>query len=415
MTHKKRKKANTQNIKQEQRARFNAFKCKIINYLKLLDCEEVAGLFDDTSFSSMYTIRLNSVPKVVMSDGLVIDDDFKKDIISNFEYLFSNKNLIINDRLTVSAKEVMSYFMMIDCAVQLYRESGKTGKMQLVEKYLQKMPDFTRLYDRALQKVSSGMQTVGMMLSEMNSSLCWLKYISKKKLIDTSRDIIEVHEYIPKKRMMMIDNHWRPIYPLSRAFIDIGPQEISIPAELIKLEKPVDKKQIPVYVQNHLVHRLKERLDCIPPFMSEFFFYDSFINPGFIYFKGNILVEYFIESSIKLGYILLEYHEDVLLAKTFLLLPNSGTPEGEKLDELSGMNKIDHKYWAIDRLSTFHHSDLKDHPAMREIFEKAGCGSLFHELTSPEEFAAESPATQAQQMIRYLEGIPQDEHQLVAI
>jgi uncharacterized protein len=42
-----------------------------------------------------------------------------------------------------------------------------------------------------------------------------------------------------------------------------------------------------------------------------------------------------------------------LVARTFLLLTNNGTPEGDRLREISGLTKIDHKYWATDKLSAF--------------------------------------------------------------
>ena len=229
------------------------------------------------------------------------------------------------------------------------------------------------------------------------------------------RNIIEVNEYIPKKHMVMIDNHSRPVYPLCLAFADQGPVEISIPAEKIKLSRSFDKKRIPVYVQNHLFHRLEERLDCIPLFISEFCFYFSLKNPKFIYFRGKLFAEYIMDSTIKLGYILLEFQDGILLAKTFLLLTNNGTPEGDKLSEISGMKKFDHKYWAIDKLSTFHNSDLKVHPQTKEIFEMAGCGDLFKELSYPDPDTGELPSCQAKQMLRYLDIKKEDELRAVAI
>jgi hypothetical protein len=303
----------------------------------------------------------------------------------------------------------MSYFILIDCAVKSNEDSSDISEILLVEKYLKKIPDFEALLDQAFNAITSIINTIGIVMTHMTSSLCWLEYLEREKGSMNQRNIIEVNEYIPKKHKVMIDNHPRPVYPLCLAFANVGPVEISIPAEKLKLPGSFDKKHIPVYVQNHLIHRLEEKLDCIPLFISEFSFYFSLKNPKFIYFRGKLLAEYIIDSTIKLGYVLLEFLDGILLAKTFLLLSNNGTPEGDKLSEISGMKKFDHKYWAIDKLSTFHNSDLKDHPQTKEIFEMAGCGNLFKELSYPDLDTSELPSCQAKQMLRYLEIIKEDE------
>lgn len=415
MRRKNKKKANTQNTKQEQRARFNAYKKRIIYYLKLLDCEEVARLFNDSSFRYMYDTRNFSLPKIRMAKDVIADRETKNDVYAKYEFMFSNKTIKINDRLTVSPKEVMSYLFMIECMVKSKQDSSDISERLLVEKYLEKIPDFEALYNKANDAIASLIHTIGIVMTHMTSSLCWLVFKEREKGSSNKRHIIEVNEYIPKKHMVMIDHHPRPVYPLCLAFANEGPVELSIPAKKLKLPESFDKKHIPVYVQNHLVHRLEERLDCIPLFISEYCLYSSLKNPIFIYFKGKLFAEYFIDSTIKLGYILLEFLDGILLAKTFLLLSNNGTPEGDKLSEISGMKKFDHKYWAIDKLSTFHNSDLKDHPQTKEIFEMAGCGNLFKELSYPDEDTGELPSCQAKQMLRYLDIIKEDEQNLVAI
>jgi hypothetical protein len=415
MRRKNKKKANTQSAKQEQRARFNTYKRRIIDYLKLLDCEEVAGLFDDASFRAIYDTRNLNLPKIRMAKDVIADREIKDDVNEKFEFMFSNKTIKINDRLTVSPKEVLSYLVMIECLVKSKQDSSDISERLLVEKYVKKIPDFEVLYNKANDAIASTIHTIGVVMTHMTSSLCWLVFIEREMGSSNERHIIEVNEYIPKKHMVMIDHNPRPVYPLSFAFGNVGPVELSIPAEKIKLPKSFDMKDVPVYVQNHLVHRLEERLDCIPLFISEYCLYTSLAKPTLIYFKGKLFAEYYIDSTIKLGYILLEFLDGILLAKTFLLLSNNGTPEGDKLSELSGLKKFDHKYWAIDKLSTFHNSDLKDHPQTKEIFEMAGCGHLFKELSYPDEDTGESPSVQAKQMLRYLDITTEDEQRLVAV
>ena len=367
---------------------------------------------DDASLHAMYATRNVTLPKVRMAKNMTASRKTKNDLLARFEHMFSNKSIEINDRLTVSPKEVMSYFIMIDCVVKSKEDSSDINEILLVKKYSEKIPDFDALIDQAYDAIINIIGGIGAVMTRMNSSLCWLQYLKKGA---DQRNIIEVNEYIPKKHMVMIDNHPRPAYPLSLAFSDQGPVEVSIPAEKIELPGSFDKKHIPVYVQNHLLHRLGERLDCIPLCISEMFFYFSIQRGGFIYYKGKLFAEYIVDSDIKLGYILFEFLDGILLAKTFLLLSNNGTPEGDKLSEISGMKKFDRKYWAIDKLSTFHNSDLKDHPQTKEIFDTAGCGDLFKELSCLEEDTGAAPACQARQMLKYLDVMREDEQRAVAV
>lgn len=313
----------------------------ILNYST---SEEVAWLFDDASFHSMYVTGYSNLPKIRMAKDVIADRGTRNDVFTKFEHMFSDKTIKINDRLTVSPKEVLSYFFMIDCLVKSKEDSTDISELLLVEKYSEKITDFEALFDQAFDTITKTILAIGIVVTRMNSSLCWLEYLEKEEGSINERDIIEVNEFISKKHRVIIDNHPRPVYPLCLAFANLGPVEISIPDEKIKLPGSINKKDIPVYVQNRLIHRLEERLDFIPLIISELSFYNSLHNPRFIYYRGKIYAEYIIDSTIKLGYILLEYLDGISLAKTFLLLSNNGTPEGDKLNEISGIKKFDHKY-----------------------------------------------------------------------
>ena len=96
------------------------------------------------------------------------------------------------------------------------------------------------------------------------------------------------------------------------------------------------------------------------------------------------------------------------------MLSNSGTPEGHQLEELSGMKKIDKQYWAIDRLSTFQKSDIKDNPQIREVFEKSGCNPLFNKISILDDDSGKHPE-QAIRMLKFLEKNKDKEQMLAEI
>jgi hypothetical protein len=414
MRRKKKKIPSTQSTKQEQRARFNAFKRRIHYYLKLLECEEVAQLIDAESFRFMYASRNFSVPKIRMAENVVADCATKKYVYSEFDLVISNKTIKINDRLALSPKEVLCYIASIDYTIKLKKDSSDIKDILLVEKYLENIPDFPALFNVANLEIENFIQIIGRAMTHMTSSLCWFKLLENEKGSLKYRVILELNALIPNKHMVMIDNHPRPVFPLALANCFDGPIEVSVSSDKLSLDNSIRNMPIPVYIQNHVLHRMEERLDCVTRYMREFYLFSSMEDPKIIHFKGRMLVEYNLRKGHKLGYLIVDYLNGILLVKTFLLLTNSGTPEGQRLEESSGLNKIDRQYWAIDRLSTFQKSDIKDHSQVKKIFNQAGCGSLFNELPALST-GKKMPNNQAKQMLRYLDVTREDEQRPVAV
>lgn len=61
-----------------------------------------------------------------------------------------------------------------------------------------------------------------------------------------------------------------------------------------------------------------------------------------------------------------------MVIRTFLFLTADDTPEGQILRELADFKKLDKKYRAIDKLSTFFSKDLRSNKLAKELFIEAG-------------------------------------------
>jgi hypothetical protein len=414
MKRKKRKKINNQHAKQQQRKQFNWFKRQIQYCLEVIDCAEVMELFDQTTLLAMYDIRLKYVPKMKIAKDVIADAKIKKDLFSDFEFYLTNEQVKVNDQLSMSIKDALQYLLLIDLGVKSKKEETSFNYTRIVEKYFRVVPNFEEVFERGKEELRKVMFVMGVQRSQLNSSICWMREV--EPLPGEERKVVfEFKEHIPKKRMIVINRHPRPVYPVCVGISNAGPKEMTIPTESIKLPCTFEGPEIPVFFQNHLLHRFEERLDSIPLNYIQLSFTNNLCKPSFIYFQNRILMEFIVSNNVKLGYVAFEFHKDRLLAKTFLLLSHIGTPEGEKLKEISGMEKQDLSYWAIDRLSTFHNSDLKDHPETRKLFENAGCGDLFKEVSFTYKQVESPHACQAKQMLRYLDGINDAEEQLMAV
>lgn len=375
----KKKKVNTQQLKQEQGARLNIYKKKLLHYLKLMNCEEVACMINNATLQAMYRSRFFNYPKLRIAEGVTISNEVKKEIYSDFKAMFSTKSIEVIPGLLMSPKDVVTYIIVIYTMVKVNENSPDAKTVQRVQNFYSKFPDMEKLFNLVFDELTHIMSIIGLFRTRAGESICWMEHNSKDNIKD-SGIIIEINESVPEKRTVIIDGNPRPIFRLCLAFANAGPRDISIPAEKLKMNSSIGNLPIAVFLQQHVLHRLDERLDCLPDFIRGFNLYTSLNEPDIIHYKGRILAGYNLEGRFRLGYIVLEYLEGILVARTFLSLTNNGTPEGDRLKEISGLTKIDHKYWATDKLSAFQNSDIKDHAEMKEIFEKAGCGVLFEEL-----------------------------------
>jgi len=91
--------------------------------------------------------------------------------------------------------------------------------------------------------------------------------------------------------------------------------------------------------------------------------------------NNNLLIEFRFFDT-KAGYFRADIVDGIVLIRTFLFITNNGTPEGQLLEKNTGLQKLDKKYLAIDKLSTFMTSDLDKNDEVRHIFKTSGCQCL---------------------------------------
>ncbi|MDR1864545.1 MAG: hypothetical protein LBR08_03135 [Bacteroidales bacterium] len=151
-----------------------------------------------------------------------------------------------------------------------------------------------------------------------------------------------------------------------------GLAEISVALKDIEPGTRFPDLRMRVYIQQHAVERLMERTYC--PFPNWIFTYlvRAMLDPKVIRLsEDRFLFEYHM-VDIKIGYLAVQKVEGELLIRTFLFITNNGTPEGRKLEELTGLQKEDKKYLSIDNLRTLANSDIEQNETIHDIFLKAG-------------------------------------------
>ena len=181
-------------------------------------------------------------------------------------------------------------------------------------------------YEKADEDIYNMLLTLELYHNDIGKTLYWINHemdptpgltagIDNLMIFNTSKS-----EFLS----VIIDDKPRPVVRLGYPFPNFGIEWITIKPSDLNIVNPFADIPLDVYIQTHA-------LDII---------------------EGKIVI------------------------RTFLFITNNGTPEGLKLQNITGLQKLDKKYLAIDKLSTFMTSDIGNNEKVRKIFTSAGCECL---------------------------------------
>ena len=188
---------------------------------------------------------------------------------------------------------------------------------------------------------------------------------------------IKIHGFPSQKITMEVNGYKRPAFRLGKPVATFELIEwVSLDTDLFGDYYKGTKKKLEVYIQSHALLRLKERLDILDKESINFALWLNTINiDHFDIYRGYLLIPFNI-FDVKTGYLAAQIIDDKLLICTFLFVTHNHTPEGDRLQKISGLNKQDIIYWGIDRLSTFMNLDEEKHFDLFQLFSDAGLGEL---------------------------------------
>jgi len=190
-------------------------------------------------------------------------------------------------------------------------------------------------------------------------------------------NLLLVHSEVPAKKYFVMNGVSRPSIKVCWPFMSKdGIQSVHVSPDALSVPSDCFNHAFDVYIQTHALRRLSERLDCADSNSLQRNLFFSFENPYVSRQEnGSFLIEYKLHG-IKAGYLVADIQDDALVIRTFLFITNSGTPEGKKLQEISGIGRLDKEFLAIDKLSTFMASDIRSNKELESLFLEAGCGCL---------------------------------------
>lgn len=379
---KKDKGKNAQQQKQEEIHLRNCYLKRIKTTMGNLGDESAYDLLGPNGIELIYLTRLRPVK--------LVHDENKDLKATKNDLILMNKTLteILRHFLVVigpEKKQVSIYDFMCytETIFQYWRNIDKEDCLN-PEAFKQKLSffnDFESMRMETHLKKDECVQLISWIFSKLGQYAVRVKPIVLNKDVSKFSQKGFFNNFVvsfekPETELFEIDGHTRTIFRISVYRINmvdgmtITPKQLGINGILKDLP-------LKIYIQRHALDRINERIgDQFTGYNYSQIISMILIHQTFPTDDGGYLFPYTYMNK-RLGYLKAHIYGDRLIFRTFLFLTNNGTPEGNKLAKLLGVQKADKKYLGIDNLKTFINSDIESNENLKRIFCQAGCGELF--------------------------------------
>ncbi len=347
------------------------FKRKLLRLLRASGLENAYYLIPSKVIEGMYKIRFRSVRIEPASNN--IPSRILKGTKKHLDDLLKEKKItIVEGGDEIALKD---YLCIAPSFVYFITQNEQCPKRELLlEKFahLIKVVEEEHIPTEMLIYCSWLISTN---ICRINHRFYWFEYHPEFRN-NQMYDCLYMHSSEAEKININLNKIGRKVFRVGYPVAEEGVEWVSVTRTGLGIEGPYADCPVEVYIQTHAFNRLKERIDCVGASLLHFYLFASLNDLKVQRVNGHILIEYRLKDY-KVGYLVFDLKKDKLVLKTFLFITMDGTPEGEKLREMWGIQAIDKKYLEIDRLSTFVLSDIKDNQELRDQFILSGCEDLF--------------------------------------
>lgn len=392
---KRRKKKNTsQQQKQEIRHKRNEFFKKIKQVASCFGDASALDLLGEPEHGLMFKCRMRPHRFINPENGKTKTTAHNLRVLNRHLSQFMHHTFInINHTHTK-----LSYydFTVYGLTLNIFWRDVDENSPKIADAFRSSFPSFNNGFDDIWIEVEDG-------ITKCQEMIGWLFSDFKESVVRFEREKIEQPTAVFNNRaffnnwiielkkgeneLLEIEGNKRTIYKL---FLNNRKEIIpfTITPNQLGIKGVMQKFPLQVFIQQHAITRMEERLSKQFVLMCYLNVVHAMASEG-IPLNGNRSFLFPLTyNKAKLGYLKGDILGDKLVIRTFLFISNNGTPEGNKLHDMLGVDKTDKKYLNIDKLSTFINSDIKKDERLKELFCNAGCGDLFrldkHLLDNPE-------------------------------
>ena len=398
---KKRKKTVQPSPKKQEVEHFKLFCRKLKEFFEACNHGELYSLIDPISLVSLYLMRYRP-PKIVFESDVKFTPNernvLKKEIFSilrntHYPIPYTENKITLYDYLTVffDARTIIRPTTKVTC----------NGIEHIVETM---KPIYEELFSEESfeSKLNYICNYLKFCLTQIDKSYIYTECHQNDNSLDPYNYHFTYHigAVQSTKIQVNLDGHNRPAFQLGWTK-DCTYFPIRIKAEMLGLDPEKYPARIEVYIQNHALIRLKERIDVMDNFYRTTSILLTFVEPEIVKTGKNQYLFAFKFEGYKLGYFQANFHDNKLIVRTFLLPTCCGTPEETKLRALTGFKKSDYDFLNLGKLSTLVCSDFHKNERTRALLEEAGFKSIL-DYARENESKINNPICLSDRFLNYL-------------
>lgn len=180
----------------------------------------------------------------------------------------------------------------------------------------------------------------------------------------------------PRLSKVEINGTKRIVYQICSQSVNDEPEWAGISAAKLSSLYKGDEEVLPVCIQNHALLRYISRISPLGEDVGQYYIAISIRKKEPLIYRRNVLFP-ICYNDFKLGYFVGKPVGDKLVISTFLFVTQHGTPEGDKLEKLSGLSKEEITYWNIAKLEVFASGTMNPEQGIFTLFKECGLDYLF--------------------------------------
>lgn len=408
MGRKKRKKT-AQQEKQQARHQRNTFFKKLKYTMARIGDASAFDMLDKTHLTIVFMTRIRPHRIIAASNGHPRSKMFLRELNLALSQLMKNKYTEVGaNKCKISFYDFAVY---VESIYLIWRNIEKDIP-EIAAAFKACFPvfndDFETLRKDVYLEVDKYLHNLVLIFSHLTHSVFRIEKVVYKDTHSITDTSVFKNDYIidckvPEAEALQLAGQKRTVYRVWLS-LDDKFEAFALSSEKLGLVEATKAHYLPVYIQQHAINRIGERLaDLFARFnyvliVSALLLEDPIPCPG-----GKGFLFRVVYGAVCVGYLKCDIAGGNLVVRTFLFLTNNGTPEGKRLHQLLGIQKADKKYLGIDKLSTFLNSDIHRNKVLVNLFEAGGCAGLFKLSRKTFNNAKNGEKQRADFILRYLD------------
>jgi hypothetical protein len=322
-------------------------------------------------------------PRVGIEPGAHVPRTYVRFIHSELNYKLEHHYLKDDAEVALTLADTVTYGIAFYNGLRVYPEIHRIvlGEVDAVKAAVDKIDESGLLGCTVRDQVTQLLMFPLMTISQVQFRLYGILGGYKARQIGMGLRI-SLLSYVPECITFKHFGRARKAYKLctpAPQTAELIPAEIPYSA-IFPLCREEDDRKLSIYIQQHAILRLKERLQIFPPTERIKLLYSSLLlEPTIVrgpddqpLFAAHICKEEISYKKEIFGYFSFVTQGDKLFILTFLPLTSALTPEGKRLRKALHLSKQDITYLKMDSLNFLFDLDLEQIPLLKNALIQSG-------------------------------------------